>query len=88
MTPLSPQLRKVADLVVAGLTNSEIAEQMHLSDQTVRGYVSEVYARTGARHRGHLMQLRLLAQGPRPFESMVRATRQAQQHAFPISPRE
>ena len=90
MTVLSPQLRKVSDLVAEGLTNGEIAERMQLSERTVRGYVPEVYARTGARNRSHLVRLRLMAEGPRPYDPGCVACieRHCQQRGIPISPRE
>lgn len=90
MTVLSPQLRKVSDLVAEGLTNGEIAERMQLSEQTVKGYVSEVYVRTGARNRTHLVHLRLraeiMAQGPRPMAACMTCT--LRRYGTPISPRE
>ena len=39
---LTAQERKVLDLIGEGLTNAEIAAQMHLADQTVKNYVSHV----------------------------------------------
>ena len=39
---LSPQEERILDLVGEGLTNREIAEQIHLSDKTVKNYVSSV----------------------------------------------
>ena len=50
--PVRPELLTVTDrqadvvrLVAHGLTNAEIARQLHLAESTVKGYVSEVLAR-------------------------------------------
>lgn len=40
---LSPQERRVLALVAEGKTNKEIAEQMELSDKTVKNYLSNVF---------------------------------------------
>ena len=39
---LSPQEERILDLVGDGLTNREIAERIHLSDKTVKNYVSTI----------------------------------------------
>lgn len=39
---LTPQERKILELIGEGLTNQEIAEQLHLAHQTVKNYVSHV----------------------------------------------
>lgn len=39
---LSPQEDRILDMVSQGLTNRQIAEQIHLSDKTVKNYVSSV----------------------------------------------
>ena len=39
---LSPQEERILDLVGEGLTNREIAEHIHLSDKTVKNYVSSI----------------------------------------------
>ena len=39
---LSPQEERILDLVGHGLTNREIAAQIHLSDKTVKNYVSTI----------------------------------------------
>jgi DNA-binding NarL/FixJ family response regulator len=41
---LSPRKRQVLDLLVQGLTNKAIATRMHLKEQTVEGYLSEIFA--------------------------------------------
>ena len=39
---LSPQEERILDMIGEGLTNREIAEQIHLSDKTVKNYVSTI----------------------------------------------
>ena len=39
---LSPQEERILDMVAEGLTNREIAERIHLSDKTVKNYVSAI----------------------------------------------
>lgn len=42
---LSPQERRVLDLVALGRSNKQIAQEMFLSDKTVKNYVSHVLAK-------------------------------------------
>ena len=39
---LSPQEERILDMIGEGLTNREIAERIHLSDKTVKNYVSSI----------------------------------------------
>lgn len=39
---LSPQEDRILDMIGEGLTNKEIAERIHLSDKTVKNYVSTI----------------------------------------------
>lgn len=39
---LSPQEERILDMIGDGLTNREIAERIHLSDKTVKNYVSAI----------------------------------------------
>lgn len=48
---LSARLRDVLRLVGMGRSNGEIADDLKLSDSTVRGYVSEILAATGCANR-------------------------------------
>lgn len=49
--PLTPREIEVLRLVAAGLTNREIARRLHLSEGTVRNYLSRVLDRLGMRDR-------------------------------------
>ena len=55
MNNLPRHLRSVFDLLVQGLPNKAIAQELHLSDSTVRSYVSALFDATGYRTRGELM---------------------------------
>jgi DNA-binding NarL/FixJ family response regulator len=54
LSALPEQQRNVALLVVAGATNSEIAQRLHLSPHTVRNYLSRIMTRLGSRNRTQL----------------------------------
>jgi DNA-binding NarL/FixJ family response regulator len=48
---LSPREREVLQLVAGGATNREIAQQLQISDETVKTLVSRTFAKLGARKR-------------------------------------
>lgn len=48
---LTPQERRILDLVTQGLTNREIAERFGLAEKTVRNYVSTILGKMGLRNR-------------------------------------
>ena len=49
---LSEQERKVLDLIAAGKTNRQIAEEMFLAEKTVKNYVSNLLTKLGMSRRG------------------------------------
>ena len=55
--PLSRREREVLRLVAQGLSNREVADRMHLSELTVKGYIEEILQRIGARNRVHAAAL-------------------------------
>ncbi|HVA74315.1 MAG TPA: response regulator transcription factor [Acidimicrobiales bacterium] len=48
---LSPQERKILDLIAEGRTNREIADVMFLAEKTVKNYVSHLLAKLGMARR-------------------------------------
>lgn len=48
---LSPQEERILDLVAEGRTNREIAEKIHLSDKTVKNYVSSILQKLEVQRR-------------------------------------
>lgn len=54
--PLNTSQRAVLELLVAGRSNREIAEAVHLSENTVKFHVSELLRKAGARNRVELVQ--------------------------------
>ena len=48
---LSPQEDRILDMVGQGLTNRQIAEQIHLSDKTVKNYVSSILSKLEVHRR-------------------------------------
>ena len=51
---LTPAQTRVAELVAAGLTNPEIARELHMSLRTVESHLSRVYQEYGVRSRSQL----------------------------------
>ncbi len=52
--PLTVRERQIADLVAAGNTNREIAEQLVLSTRTIEAHLRNIYAKLGVRSRVEL----------------------------------
>ncbi|HEY8766634.1 MAG TPA: response regulator transcription factor [Dehalococcoidia bacterium] len=51
LAPLSSQERKILALIAEGKTNKEIAEDVFLSDKTVKNYVSSILSKLNLRRR-------------------------------------
>jgi DNA-binding NarL/FixJ family response regulator len=49
--------KEIVSLVAQGHTNHEIAEKLCLAEQTVRNYLSAIYAKTKAKNRVELAML-------------------------------
>ena len=52
--PLTAREREIAELVAAGRTNREVAEQLVLSERTIEAHLRNVYAKLGVRSRVEL----------------------------------
>ncbi|MGH7419035.1 MAG: response regulator transcription factor, partial [Candidatus Rokuibacteriota bacterium] len=48
---LTPRELEIARLAASGRSNKEIAEQLFLTEGTVKNYISRIYAKLGARDR-------------------------------------
>jgi two-component system response regulator DesR len=56
-SPFTPREREVLDAGASGAPISEIAERLHLSEGTVRNYLSAAIGKTGARNRVEAWQI-------------------------------
>lgn len=65
---LSEQERKILDLIAQGKTNKEIAEDVFLSDKTVKNYVSSILSKLDLRRRSEAAAFIARRQAPRPQE--------------------
>ena len=48
---LSPRQEQVLELMAGGMTNSEIGEQLGVTERTVKAYAQELYDKLGVRNR-------------------------------------
>jgi pSer/pThr/pTyr-binding forkhead associated (FHA) protein len=48
---LSPRQQQVLELMAEGMTNSQIGEQLGITERTVKAYAQELYDKLGARNR-------------------------------------
>ena len=51
LASLTPQERRILDLVTDGMTNRQIADEMFLAEKTVKNYVSNLLAKLGMKRR-------------------------------------
>jgi two-component system response regulator DevR len=67
-TSLSPQEKRVLELVALGKTNKEIADKLDLSDNTVKNYLGSVFEKLNVRSRAQAAALytQAHAHGTRP----------------------
>ncbi len=70
LAELTPQERKIFDLIGDGMSNRQIAEQMHLAEKTVKNYISNLFAKLGVTRRTQAaaMAVRVEEQQRRRFE--------------------
>lgn len=52
---LTPREREVANMAKSGLSNKEIAEQLHVSIRTVEGHLYQIYVKVGVGNRSDLL---------------------------------
>jgi two-component system response regulator DevR len=51
LAALSPQERRILELITKGMTNRQIGEEMFLAEKTVKNYVSHLLAKLGMERR-------------------------------------
>ncbi|HUV09096.1 MAG TPA: response regulator transcription factor [Spirochaetia bacterium] len=64
---LTTREKEIFKLILEGFDNSEIAETLFLSEQTVKNYISHIYEKLGAKNR-----LQLIRIGKSPFFDSIR----------------
>ena len=57
LAALTPRERSVLSLVADGLTNKDIAQQMSLSESTVKNHVSRLMDKLGVSRRGQAAEI-------------------------------
>lgn len=65
---LTPQERRILDLLAEGMTNRQIGETMYLAEKTVKNYVSNLLAKLGMQRRTEaaVYATRVAQRSPRP----------------------
>jgi two-component system, NarL family, response regulator DevR len=48
---LTPQERRILELIAQGMTNRQIAAEMYLAEKTVKNYVSNLLSKLGMQRR-------------------------------------
>ncbi len=66
LATLTPQERRILELITDGLTNRQIAEAMFLAEKTVKNYVSNLLAKLGMERRTQAAVFGARLQQPRP----------------------
>jgi two-component system response regulator DevR len=51
LAALTPQERRILELIGDGLTNRQIGEKMFLAEKTVKNYISALFAKLGMERR-------------------------------------
>jgi pimeloyl-ACP methyl ester carboxylesterase/DNA-binding CsgD family transcriptional regulator len=51
LSELTERERELVDCVARGLTNTEIAERLRISEKTVRNHISSIFSKLGVQHR-------------------------------------
>ena len=58
-TALTPREISVLKLIASGNANKEIAAQLHLSEESVKGYVKNILQKLGVNDRTHAVTIGL-----------------------------
>ena len=62
MTELTPHQREILSLVAQGLTYKEIAQRLHITEQTVKYHMSKIVEKLGVENRAQAIAFYLRAQ--------------------------
>lgn len=54
---LTPQEDRIVDFIADGLTNRQIGDRLHLSEKTVKNYVSQIYSKLNVERRSQAAAL-------------------------------
>lgn len=70
LSELTPQERRIFDLIGEGMSNRQIADEMYLAEKTVKNYISNMFAKLGVSRRTQAaaMAARLEEQQRRRFD--------------------
>ena len=70
LSELTPQERRIFDLIGEGMSNRQIADELHLAEKTVKNYISNLFAKLGVTRRTQAaaMAVRVEEQQRRRFE--------------------
>jgi DNA-binding NarL/FixJ family response regulator len=66
LASLSPQERRILELIGEGLTNRQIGERMFLAEKTVKNYISALFAKLGMERRTQAAAFAVRAFGEQP----------------------
>lgn len=61
---LTEQERRIFDLMAEGMSNKEIADTIHLAEQTVKNYASNVFSKLGIQRRAQAAALKAKSEWP------------------------
>lgn len=64
LSDLTPQQRKIFDLIAQGMTNRQIADRLYLAEKTVKNHVTGLLSRLGLDHRTQAALLAARLRGP------------------------
>jgi DNA-binding NarL/FixJ family response regulator len=55
-TPLTPREQEITALIVEGLSNTQIANRLHLSSRTVTVAIGHLYRKAGVKYRAEFVE--------------------------------
>lgn len=52
--PITPRQKEIVELVCKGLRNKEVADQLHITEKTVKFHLTAIFLKMGVRNRTEL----------------------------------